>query len=321
MFLNLFFWLFVVPVFAVLALAAFRTRRMAAKAETLVPQAGQLQPVTGGVIHYVEMGPKDAPALVLIHGLSGQLQHFTYALTDLLKDEFRLIVIDRPGCGYSERTQAASATPAEQGRMIAEALDALEVENPVLVGHSLGGSVALAMALDQPNKTKALALLCPATQTQGDIPEVFKGLLIKSAWLRRFIGATIAVPMAAATKDKVLGMVFHPEQPPDDFMIRAGAALGLRPKAFVTASEDVVVLLKTGPEQMARYDTELRVPGGVLFGSADKILSPALHGIPMQAHGLTCETIEGRGHMIPMTALDACAEFIQQIADNADGRV
>lgn len=311
--LSLILWLILCLVVGLVLLAFMRTRGMAREAERLVPQAGQVQPVRGGSVHFVDLGPKDAPPLVMIHGLSGQLQHFTYALSDLLAGEFRVIAVDRPGCGYSERSDAALAAPGEQGRMIGEALDALGVSDPVLVGHSLGGAVALAMAMDRPDKTRALALLCPATQPQNEVPEVFRGLMVRTAWLRQAIGATIAVPMAAATKDKVLAMVFHPEPAPGDFMIRAGAALGLRPSGFTTASEDAVSLLETGAAQAARYAAELRVPGGVLFGAADAILSPAAHGHTMAAHGLVCETLDGRGHMIPMTAPEDCADFIRRM--------
>ncbi|MDU9002918.1 alpha/beta fold hydrolase [Sedimentitalea todarodis] len=299
---------------ALLALSIYRTRRVAAEAVHLVPQAGEIVPVAGGTIHYVDLGPKDAQTLVMIHGLSGQLQHFTYALAGLLAQRFRVIVVDRPGCGYSTRESDALAAPSEQGRMIGEALDRLGVERPVLVGHSLGGAVSLAMAMDRPDRVGALALLCPATQHEDVVPEVFKGLLVKSPAVRRLIGATIAVPMAAATKDRVLGIVYHPETPSEDFMIGAGGALGLRPEAFVTASSDVVALRDVGKTQSARYEDELRVPGGILFGASDVILSPAVHGHTMQAHGLEFEMLEGRGHMIPLTAPQDCAEFISRMA-------
>lgn len=300
-----------------LALAIYRTRSMAAQAVKLVAQEGQIIEVGGGSVHYVDLGPKDAQPLVMIHGLSGQLQHFTYAVTDLLSDDFRVIVVDRPGCGYSTRDNDDLASPAEQARMIGEALDILDVDHPVLVGHSLGGAVALAMALDRPERTGALALICPATQAQDETPEVFKGLQVESPVLRRVIGHTIAVPLAAATADKVLAMVFHPEPCPSDFMLRAGAALGLRPQAFITASADVMALRRTAEQQVARYETELKTPGGILYGAADAILSPTLHGHTMKAFGLECELLENRGHMIPMTAAADCAEFIRRMAAKA----
>lgn len=129
--------------------------------------AGRVVLVDGGSIHYVEQGPKDGTPVVLIHGLSGQLQHFTYGLSELLAKDFRVIAIDRPGCGYSTRENDEFSCPEAQGRMINEALDMLNVEKPILVGHSLGGSVALAMALDRPDQIGALALICPGNAVSG----------------------------------------------------------------------------------------------------------------------------------------------------------
>ncbi len=315
--MNILIWALAIVALALAALlfaGHLWTRRMARMAETQVPRAGKILPVKGGSIHYLDLGPRDATPLVLIHGLSGQLQHFTYAMTDLLTDEFRVIVLDRPGCGYSERHGAALAALPEQARMIGEFLDAMGIDQPVLVGHSLGGAVALAMALDRPERTGALALLAPATQFQTDSPDIFKGLEIRTEALRRFLGTTIAIPIARLTTDKVLSAAFQPDPVSFDFLDRAGAALGLRPQSFVAASEDLVALEASMPAQQRRYATDLTTPGGVLFGSDDAILPPALHGQSMRAHGLDYQELPGRGHMIPLTAPVECARFVRDVA-------
>ena len=86
-----------IAAFVVLLLAAAHlwTRKLAADAERLVPQVGNMQRVDGGVMHFVDLGPRDAPAVVLIHGLHGQLQHFTYAMSGLLETDFRVVALDR----------------------------------------------------------------------------------------------------------------------------------------------------------------------------------------------------------------------------------
>ena len=240
------------------------TRKLTREGQTRVPQLGQIVPVRGGSVHFVEKGDPAKQTLVLIHGLTGQLQHFTYALVDMLADDYHVIAVDRPGCGYSTRDSADLGRLSEQGRMIQEFLDSKGVSDPVLVGHSLGGAVSLAMALDYPEKTKALALLAPLTQVMPGPPPVFKPLEIRTEWLRNFIGNTIAVPMAAKTAPHALSAVFDPEPAPDDFLDRAGGALGLRPSAFITASQDVVGIDDSMEAQVARYPT-LTVPGGILY--------------------------------------------------------
>ncbi|WP_170427269.1 alpha/beta fold hydrolase [Ruegeria arenilitoris] len=292
------------------------TRRLTRQGLDRVPQLGQIVPVQGGSIHYVERGDPSKQSIVMIHGLAGQLQHFTYAIMDLLADDYHVIAVDRPGCGYSTRNTADLGQLPEQARMIQEFLDTKGITNAVLVGHSLGGAVSLAMALDHPEKTKALALLAPLTQKLPETPQVFKPLEIRTEWLRGFIGNTIAVPISAKTAPHALSAVFDPEQPPEDFLDRAGGALGLRPSAFITASQDVVGVDASIAAQVARYG-DLSVPGGILYGAQDAILSPSANGDPMTRFGLSNEKIEGLGHMIPITAPDACAAFIRRMAEHA----
>ena len=300
----------------VLALAAcwLWTRKLAADAEQAVPQAGEILPVTGGAIHYTDAGPRHGQPLVLIHGLAGNMHNFTYALVEQLSSEFRVITIDRPGSGYSTRTDDALAELPAQADMISEFLAKLGVEKPVLVGHSLGGALSLAMVLQRKQPIGALALLCPLTAVIPEPPAVFKPLVIRSAFMRRLIGHTVAAPVTKMTSATVVAQVFAPEQGPDDFMVKGGGVLGLRPSSFIGASADLHGVTKSMPAQQARYAAEIDVPGGILFGADDRLLSPNLHGASMQAHGLVYETLPGRGHMILATAPEECADFIRRMA-------
>ncbi|WP_170576260.1 alpha/beta fold hydrolase [Ruegeria atlantica] len=292
------------------------TRRLTRDGLKRVPQLGDIVLVNGGSIHYVEKGDPSKQTIVMIHGLTGQLQHFTYALVDILADDYHIIAVDRPGCGYSTRDSADLGRLPEQARMIQEFLDTKDISDAVLVGHSLGGAVSLAMALEHPDKTKALALLAPLTQKMATPPQVFKPLGIRIEWLRSLMGNTIAVPLAAKTAPHTLSIVFDPEPAPKDFLDRAGGALGLRPSAFITGSQDVVGIDESIDAQMARY-AELTVPGGILYGAQDAILSPQKQGEPMKPFGLTSDTIDKAGHMILITAPDACAAFIRRITEAA----
>ncbi|SEO75955.1 Pimeloyl-ACP methyl ester carboxylesterase [Salinihabitans flavidus] len=304
---------------AYLGHAAWRTRKLAAQAVRDVPMAGELQPVPGGMIHFVDSGPRDAPPIVLIHGLSGQLQHFTYGIAPRLSDVFRVIAIDRPGSGYSDRRGAADATLETQARMIAEFLSARGIEKPLIVGHSLGGAVALALALQRPDDISGLALLCPLTHPTPEPPAIFRALMIKTPALRRLLGHTIAVPMALRTAKEVLDAVFAPEDWPQDFLERGGGALGLRPRGFIAASEDMVASQTEIADQAARYAGELKLPGAVLFGAEDQLLDPEAQGKAMTDYGWSFETLPGRGHMIPITAPEDCAAFIARAARSMRG--
>ena len=142
-----------------LVLFTWRTARAVEKA---LPPQGLFLTIDGARLHYLDEG--QGPAIVMIHGLGGQMAHFTYALADRLKDDFRVVLIDRPGSGYSERREGASARLRAQGDVIAKAIAALKLEKPLVVGHSLGGAIALAVALDHPDQVSGLALIAPFTQ-------------------------------------------------------------------------------------------------------------------------------------------------------------
>ncbi|CUH88785.1 putative carboxylesterase nap [Phaeobacter sp. CECT 5382] len=301
---------------ALLGAAHIKTRKLAREAAALVPPTGQFCDTARGRIHYIDIGPRDAQPLVMIHGLSGQLQHFTYALTGRLAQDYRIIALDRPGCGYSTRPSDSMARLPEQAQALLDCLDQLGIANPLLVGHSLGGAVALAMALQAPEKIRGLALLAPLTHPSPQGADAFKGLIVHSSLMRHLMAQTVAVPTAQRTAASVLNQIFAPELCPDDFLIKAGGALGLRPQSFVAASADASFLYPAIDQQAARYAQELKTPGRVLFGDADAILDAKAQGHVMEAFGLPCQIVPGRGHMLPINAPDICESFIRDTLEN-----
>ncbi|MEL6978103.1 MAG: alpha/beta hydrolase [Pseudomonadota bacterium] len=290
--------------------------RNAAKAAAAAPKIGQETATRGGSIHWVESGPAEGRPVLCLHGLSGNLRHFTYALTPLLSDEFRVIAIDRPGCGYSRRRGAEDAPLPEQARMIADFLDREGVERPLVVGHSLGGALALTLALDHPDKVSGLALLAPATMPVEEVPPMFKALTVQSPGLRAFLGHTLIGALAPLKAEETTRAVFAPETPPADFDAKAGGILAVTPRGYIVSSEDLVHGAGGAEALAARYATELRAPGGVLYGAADAVISPERHGrgFTKTAPSLRYEEIEGAGHMLPILWPERCAAFIRAIA-------
>lgn len=291
---------------------------VARKVEAALPPQGKFLEVDGARLHYLDQG--SGPTIVMIHGLGSQMRSFTYALAGLLKDRFRVITVDRPGSGYSTRPPGASANLSSQARAFADFIHAMGLERPLLVGHSLGGALSLATALDHPECVGGLALLSPATQPQDAPPAAFKRIAIPSPWLRFLIAWTLATPISIARSKETLDIVFGPEATPSDFGTRGGGLLSLRPRAFVAASTDMMAVNQDLPGMRSRYPT-LKVPVGVLFGDGDRILDPAFHGagLARQIPGLELEYIEGGGHMIPLTQPQRCARFVERIAARVAG--
>ncbi|MEM7268830.1 MAG: alpha/beta hydrolase [Pseudomonadota bacterium] len=293
------------------ALFAF-SKVVGKSAEIALPANGKITAVRGAKIHWVEMGQGDP--LVMIHGLGGNLRHFTYRLAPLLAATHRVIVIDRPGCGWSERDGETQASLPEQARIIADFLEAEGIASPTLVGHSLGGAVSLTVALNHPDRVGALALIAPDTQPIAETPEVFKGLDIASPTLRGILAWTISQPLGLLLERKIFGEIYAPEPVQEDAWWTAGYRFGRRGETFISTSEDLVQSRASVAEIQDRED-ELHCPIGVLYGDSDNILDPALHGgIFAEKSGAHLEMLAGKGHMLPMTAPARCAAFVREIA-------
>src|SRR5215207_10157367 len=117
-----------------------------ARIEAAHPPAGQFVEIEGVRLHVAELGlargsPGAEPAVVLIHGASGNMEDMRLALGNRLAGSHRVILIDRPGHGWSSRPPGdAYASPARQAELVAKALTQLGVRRAILVGHSWGGA-------------------------------------------------------------------------------------------------------------------------------------------------------------------------------------
>lgn len=314
-------WLLAALVAAVILLVGYfvvQTRRIAAKAERLVPPAGKFVAIGGENIHYVEAG--EGRPIVLIHGLGAQLHQFKSTIFDGLSRDFRVIALDRPGAGYSSMAYSASGRVTDQARIVAQFIEALGLDRPLVVGHSLGGAVALALALDHPDRISGLALIAPLTRHRSTVSPDFAGLYIKSPLRRWLLAHTVSVPMALRYAEVALGHVFHPQTVGADYMTAGGGWLGLRPIAIFSTCTDFVALEKDMPALEKRVG-EIKTPVGVLFGTADKVLDFELDGASMRARlpSVDFERLEGFGHMLQFVAPVETQSFVRRIAARAFG--
>jgi pimeloyl-ACP methyl ester carboxylesterase len=299
----------------VLGGAALFTWRTAKRIEGFLPPRGRFIDVPGARLHVREAG--SGPAILLVHGMAGQLAHYNYGVIDQLSSDYRVVAVDRPGSGYSTRD-----TPADLGTQ-ANALSALiatlGLERPLVVGHSLGGALALKLAQDHPQRVGALALIAPFTHTPRDYPEVFKALTIRSQLMRKLVAWTVATPASIARSAKVLPIVFGPEPVPADFATKGGGLHSLRPSQFLAASADMQALPDVMPTLEQQY-AGLQLPVRVLFGKGDRLLDWRANGQALvdKLPGSTLTLVEG-GHMLPVTQPELTAGFIRAAAEELFG--
>lgn len=302
----------VVIALACAALMSF-TRRATRRIEQAVPMDGRHIDVGAERIHYAEYGNGGGPPIVFVHGLCGQMRNFAYLPLEALAREHRVILVDRPGSGYSTRGAHSAANIRTQANTVARLIAALGLDAPVLVGHSLGGAIALAVALDHPESVARLALIAPLTHVQTEVPKAFRALVVRSARVRRFMARALATPFGLATSGPTLKAVFAPEAVPDDFRTRGGALLSLRPQGFYHASMDLVAIEDSDDlAQMEQRYADLTVPVDVLFGRDDIVLDWMRHGDALRRRSkrVTLKVIDG-GHMLPVTAPSTTFDWLR----------
>jgi pimeloyl-ACP methyl ester carboxylesterase len=282
------------------------------KIERAVPPLGAVIDLDGERIHYVDRG--SGPPIVLIHGLAGNLRNYTYALVDRLTNDFRVIALDRPGSGYSPRSHKTPASLAAQSATIASLIESLGLEKPLVAGHSLGGAVSLALALDHPESVSALALIAPLTQVRPQVPKAFRGLDIHSRTLRALVANTVATPIAIKTGKDIVTGIFKPESVPADFAVRGGGLLGMRAEGFYASSSDMIEVHLGMADLVSRYP-QLKLPISVLFGTEDAILDYKVfgEGFIEQVPHAKLTLIEGAGHMLPVTQPDKTAAWLRDL--------
>lgn len=298
-----------------LTLLAVFSRRTARRIEAHLPPAGSFVEVDGVRLHVRDEGR--GPALLMIHGLGGQMAHFSYGAVCELSKRYRVVTVDRPGSGYSSRPDGVLADLSTQARALADLVVHLGLDRPTVVGHSLGGAAALTLALEHPGLVGALALVAPLTHAPQAVPPAFRALTIETAWLRRLFAATLAVPLSIVGSKGVLQQVFGPEAVPRDFPTRGGGLLSLRPSQFLASSADLQALGGHMPGLESRYGqlAALRIPLHVLFGREDRILDWRANGQALvdKVAGARLELVDG-GHMLPITQPELTARFIDNTA-------
>ncbi len=294
-------------VVALALLTNARANRRAAAVEAAFPPIGQILLVDGLRVHALTVG--SGPDLILIHGASGNLRDLIPLMTRLAPT-YRVTAFDRPGLGWSDPIPD-SASLSAQARHLSAAATQLGITDPILLGQSYGGSVALAWALDAPLKPRALVLVSsPSLPWPGPLDPWYR---LTKTW----IGKAVAIPLVAAylpdsyIHGTITG-IFAPDPVPADYRALIGEGLSIRRPSLVTNTAQVNGLRDQLVAQEPRY-RDLTLPIELIHGDADTIVPLTIHSGPLstllpQANLIV---LPGTGHMPhhahPQTIPDAIA--------------
>ena len=298
---------------AALVLLALATQAGVTVVERRFPAQGKAVEVAGGTLNVLDIGPRDAagPPIVLIHGASSNLEAMRWPLGDRLAARHRVILIDRPGHGWSSRASEETSTPAAQGRMIEGTLKKLNAGPVILVVHSWAGALGARMALDFPARVAGLVMLAPVTHPWAGGVGWYNELVTKPV-IGPLLAYTITLPLGYLLTERGVREVFLPQAMPDDFVANTATPLLLRPREFLANARDLVRLKQAVTEQAPRY-SDISTPTVVISGDVDMTVSTNIHSRPFVAAVPNARLIvlPGVGHMIQNAAPDLVISEIE----------
>jgi pimeloyl-ACP methyl ester carboxylesterase len=282
---------------AMAAMVLWNTYR-ARKVEREHPPSGRYISVDGVPLHYLERG--EGWPVLLLHGNVVTAEDFALSgLLDLAAGrQCRVVAFDRPGFGYSNRPLGAMWSPQRQAGLLRRALETLGMRRPVVVGHSWGTLVALALALDHPEAVSGLILLSgyyhptlradvplfsiPAIPVIGDLIRYTVGPFFGSALL----------PLA------VKGM-FAPLPVPERFANGFPYGLPIRPWQIRAEAQDTVTMISAVAAMQRRY-RELSMPVVIMAGTKDRIVDHRKHSVRVhqEIRQSALRLVPGVGHML-----------------------
>jgi pimeloyl-ACP methyl ester carboxylesterase len=299
---------------AAAAAAAISVEHDRLEAERAHPPMGRFITVDGVRLHYIDSEGPGQP-VVMFHGNGAMIADLEISgIAERSARRYRTLVFDRPGYGYSERPADRNWGPSEQAALFAKVLVELGVERPILLGHSWGTLVALAMALEHPAKVSGLVLASGYYFPQGRADVValsVPALPVLGGVLRH----TLAPALVRKLAPRAISRMFAPLPVTDAFRERFPLELCFRP-GQIRASSEEVHLMNAAAGALARRYREISVPTAIIAGEADEIVETPFHSIRLAEHipSATLHLLPELGHMLHHFEAEKLADVLHDVA-------
>jgi pimeloyl-ACP methyl ester carboxylesterase len=282
-------------------------------AERRNPPIGSFIECEGLRLHYLERGDPSGPCVVLFHGNGSMIQDLLISgVVDRLASRYRVLCFDRPGFGYSQRPRMRIWTATSQARLFAKALNQLGVRDPVVLGHSWGALVAVAIGLQNDYPIRGLVLASgyyfptwrwdfwmmsgPAIPVLGDL-----------------VRYTVAPIISWAILPALFRKLFAPRSIPEDFMHHFPSSLTIRPKQLRAAAEESAFLIPEATRLQFRYSS-IRCPVHIFHGTGDQLIEPEqarrLHKVLRRSD---LHLLKDAGHMVTYADGAAIAQAVDRL--------
>jgi pimeloyl-ACP methyl ester carboxylesterase len=298
---------------SVLAVSTLLNAYLARKAERENPPAGRFIDIDGVHLHYIEHG--EGRPLVLLHGNGSMIQDFdSSGLVAAAARNYRVVVFDRPGFGHTNRPRSATWSPDEQADLFKKAFDRLGISDAIVLGHSWGASVAVALGLRHPRSVGALLLA-----SGYFYPSFRPDFLVMSTAAVPLIGdilsQTVSPLLSRLMWPALLAKIFGPKNVPTKF---GGfpKEIAVRPDQIRASAAESVLLVAFAASRCDRY-SDLTMPVTIIAGEDDRLIDPEgqsarLHADLPQSRFIR---LAANGHMVHQTATEEVMDAIDQTAE------
>ena len=292
------------------------------QAEMQNPMEGTLVDADGVEMHAIESAPAAAAsieengfdALVLVHGASTSALDFKNNLLEELSATHRVVALDRPGHGYSERgSEPNMDDPKNQAETVLDTLAEMGIAHPVVIGHSWAGSVVLAAMLAEHQSVDPAGGVLIAGVThpyeREDSPPTRLSLAPVTGPIFRWQYLT---PIGRMAIEPTVEQSFAPDEVPEGYVDETGLYLSLRPDTYYHNAKDRSALSEHLVEQSAHY-SEIDKPLLSIVATEDHVVPPADHHEKLLEDYPETVPIElaGAGHSPHHTRTDEVVDAIE----------
>lgn len=265
-------------------------------APTAVSQ-GRIVHANGVDLAVTEFPAPGKPALVLLHGIGSQGNSW-WPVSDALAEQFHVYQLDLRGHGGSAKPEGGYAVEGYAADLQG-LLDALGLERPAIMGHSLGALVTLFWASEHPDAAAALVLEDPPLETHPDILQAFDG------WIQ----------LASATPDAAAAWYreHYPDWTDEDCVRRAATMTSVAPAVFTDLRAASAEALATGATDRTPLLANIQSPALLLRGN------PELGGMTTLDDAARFRTLVANGEVVDIMEAghglhrDATAAFLAAV--------
>ncbi len=215
----------------------------------------------GVIIHYRQWNENNEEKVLLVHGFAGSTFSWRYTAEELAEKGYHVIAVDLPGFGLSERTLNFTPTAKNRAELLWDLLESMAFgADWHLVGHSMGGGVVTAMALQNPERVKSI------TMVAGAVPDESR----RFNWVFHY-------PPLQRTVRHLATRVFLTEENVQNALASAYGRLPeesafkgyYRPLLIEDTDAALVEMLKTSEKNLLNEIESLRVPVLLIWGEED----------------------------------------------------